>query len=257
MFDLNVVSRMHRMGRLDRLIPSRSKVIPVASTTFLEELAGLYKADSRQFYQILDWYRSCTWGRLIKPWMLLVQREAENGKALSYSSALEPTRTFSEIFHAVSVSDFIATLDRRVWKKKSEIETAMNDAADQIRAQMKEHGDDNPEIKRTWMHWLRKTPDLIQNWGEHFFGSGCDYSKLPHLRAFFNCWYVKHYMAMTVGRRHRGSDQFDHGYYIESTTLGSLVTDDNNFRETVKLISGDTVHVYDETGWLNHVHGPN
>ena len=45
LFDLNVVSHMHSLGKLDKLVSSKSHIIPHASFSFLEELAGLIQTE--------------------------------------------------------------------------------------------------------------------------------------------------------------------------------------------------------------------
>ena len=88
LFDLNVVSHMHSLGKLDKLVSSKSHIIPHASFSFLEELAGLIQTEEK-FSEILDWYRSHTWGRLIRPWTVLVRAETETRKeAIAYADAL-------------------------------------------------------------------------------------------------------------------------------------------------------------------------
>ena len=53
LFDLNVVSHMHSLGKLDKLVSSKSHIIPHASFSFLEELAGLIQTEEK-FSEILD-----------------------------------------------------------------------------------------------------------------------------------------------------------------------------------------------------------
>ena len=88
LFDLNVVSHMHSLGKLDKLVSSKSHIIPHTSFSFLEELAGLIQTEEK-FSEILDWYRSHTWGRLIRTWTVLVRAETETRKeAIAYADAL-------------------------------------------------------------------------------------------------------------------------------------------------------------------------
>ena len=255
LFDLNVVSHMHRLNKLDQLVPHGSRVIPHASTTFLEELSGLYNNDSRSYTEILDWYRSHTWGRLIKPWKVLVREETETRKAaVTYSLALEQCHVFFGLFNAMAQGGgAVKTLDKHVRSEKRDNATTLSQASDWIQTQMKQHGDHPTTIKRTWKRFRRRIPELVQGWGEESFGADRDYKELPHLVAFFSCWYVKHFWATTGNRRHRGNDPYDHGYYIECTTLGNLVTSDNNLIETVSLIPGSTINVYNEAKWLDYV----
>ena len=63
LFDLSTVSKMHGLGRLSQLVPIGGNVIAYASTVFLEELSGLRRKHPRMYEEILDWYRSCTFGR--------------------------------------------------------------------------------------------------------------------------------------------------------------------------------------------------
>ena len=84
LFDLSTVAKMHGLGRLSQLVPIGGNVIAYASTAFLEELSGLRRKHPRMYEEILDWYRSCTFGRLIKPWRQLIYSEgcAEISKSL-------------------------------------------------------------------------------------------------------------------------------------------------------------------------------
>ena len=246
---------MHRLNKLDQLVPFGSNIIPHASVTFLEELSGLYRKDTRSFAEIFDWYRSCTWGRLIKPWAVLVREETETQRAaLTHSLALAPPEIFLNLFSSINGDrGLIEKLDQHVMTEKHDNATALNQAADSIRNQMKEHGDHPSEIKRTWKLFRKRIPELVQGWGAKSLGPDRDYTELPHLRAFFSCWYVKHYWATACNRKHRGNDPYDHGYYIECTTLGNLVTADKNLMETIKLIPGNTINVYDETAWMRRL----
>ena len=255
LFDLNVVSHMHCLNKLDQLVPPGSNIVPHASVTFLEELCGLYRKDRRSFAEILDWYMSCTWGRLIKRWNVLVLEETEVARSgVTYSLALEPPEMFLRVFNAIrSDEGLIWKLDQQVRTEKHASATALKQASDWIHNQMEEHGDDPAEIKRTWKLHRNRIPQLIQRWGEERCGPDRDYAALRHLRAFFGCWYVKHYWATAGNRRHRGSDPYDHGYYIECTTLGNLVTADKNLMETIRLIPGNTINVYDEIEWMRRV----
>lgn len=255
LFDLNVVSHMHRLNKLEQLVPPGSNIVPHASLTFLEELSGLYRTDSRSFAEILEWYMSCTWGRLIKRWNTLVIAETEVTRAaVTYRRALEPREMFLRVFNAIRSDErILEKMDEHVRTDKRANATALNQASDWIQSHMKEHGDDPAEIKRTWKRFRNRIPQLIQSCGAERYGSGLDYTALPHFRAFFGCWYVKHYLAMSVNRKHRGSDPYDHGYYVECATLGNFVTADKNLIETISLIPENRINVYNESEWIRRV----
>ena len=55
---------------------------------------------------------------------------------------------------------------------------------------------------------------------------------------------MKHFTSMAGGRKHCGSDRYDHGYYVDSTTLGNFVSCDKNPRDTIKMIPWNTVGVH-------------
>ena len=114
-FDLNIVSHMHRLNKLAQLAPPGSNIIPHASVTFLKELCGLYRKDRDNFFEIIDWYRSCTWGRLMKRWDLLVIEETEVSRSsVTYSRALEPPGIFHRALNAISDEGLIRKLDQQV-----------------------------------------------------------------------------------------------------------------------------------------------
>ena len=255
MFDLDVVSHMHTLGRLPQLAPPGSKVIPHASVTFLEELSGLYRQNNRKFFEILDWYRSHTWGRLMKPWATLVREETEIRKrALTYSNALEPSAVFLRVVN--TVSDGGALLDelhQSVACSKEAYKEILNQASEFIRDRFREDSDDRGEIKSKFRYYRKRIPELMQSWGEHRYGVSRSYNQLPHFQAFFSCWYVKHFLACASPRKHKGSDIYDHGYYIEATTLGNLVTRDKTLRNTIKLIPGNRTRVYSEDEWIHRM----
>ena len=255
MFDLDVVSHMHTLGRLAQLAPPRSRVIPYASVTFLEELSGLYRKDKRRFSEILDWYRSHTWGRLMKPWATLVREETEIRKrALTYSDAMEPSDVFLRVVNTVSDGGaLLEKLHQSVTCSKEVYKETLNRASEFIQDQFREASDDSGEIKGKWRYYRQRIPELIQSWGERRFGGNRNYNQLPHFQAFLSCWYVKHFLACTSPRKHQGSDIYDHGYYIESTTLGNLVTSDKTLRNTIKLIPGNRTRVYSEDEWIHRV----
>lgn len=252
LFDLNTVSNMHTLGRLSQLVPIRSNVIAYASTSFLEELAGLRRKCPRMYEEILDWYRSCTFGRLIKPWRQLLQDEIRTKQSVRFSSALEPASRFREVMSVMRESRFATELAEEVFKTKRHNEIDMNTTSASIRDWMSQKFDNQAGVKRGWKEWRLKMPDHVQDWARHCFGprNALDYTTLPHLTAYFGCFFVKHFMSMAGGRKHRGSDRYDHGYYVESTTLGNFVSCDKNLRDTIKMIPWNTVEVHSGVDWI-------
>ena len=90
--------------------------------------------------------------------------------------------------------------------------------------------------RRCWRRGLRK---------RIFRRPGTDFTKLPHVTAYFGYFFVKHYQSMNQERNHRGSDLYDEGYYIESTTLGNLLTCDQDLIRTARLSArndGDPIY---------------
>ena len=148
LFDLNTVSKMHDLGRLSQLVPIGGNVVAYASTAFLEELSGLRRMHPRMYEEILDWYRSCTFGRLIKPWRQLVQDEIRTKQSVWFSSALEPASRFREIMNVLRESRFTTELAEEVFQSKRNNEIEMNTTAASIRHWMKQTFDNQAEIKR-------------------------------------------------------------------------------------------------------------
>ena len=252
LFDLSTVSKMHGLGRLSQLVPIGGNVIAYASTAFLEELSGLRRKHPRMYEEILDWYRSCTFGRLIKPWRQLIQDEIRTKQSVWFSSALEPASRFHEIMNVLRESRFTTELAEEVFQSKRNNEMEMNITAASIRDWMRQRLDNQAETKQGWKEWRLKMPRHVQDWARHCFGPryGLDYTTLPHLTAYFGCFFVKHFMSMAGGRKHCGSDRYDHGYYVESTTLGNFVSCDKNLRDTIKMIPWNTVEVHSGEQWI-------
>ena len=243
---------MHGLGRLSQLVPIGGNVIAYASTAFLEELSGLRSMHPRMYEEILNWYRSCTFGRLIKPWRQLIQDEIRTKQSVWFSSALEPASRFREIMNVLRESRFTTELAEEVFQSKRKNEIEMNTTAASIRHQMKQTFDNQAEIKRGWKECRLKMPRHVQDWARHCFGqpNSIDYTTLPHLTAYFGCFFVKHFTSMAGGRKHCGSDRYDHGYYVESTTLGNFVSCDKNLRDTIKMIPWNTVEVHSCGQWI-------
>lgn len=252
LFDLNSVSQMHGLGRLSQLVPAGGNVVAYASTTFLEELAGLRGICPRAYVEILEWYRSRTFGRLLKPWRQLIQDEIRTKQPVWFSSVLEPASRFREVMNVMRESRFATDLAEEVFKSKRNNERDMNTAAAGICDWMRQTFDHQSYAKRGWREWRLEMPSHVQDWAQHCFGRryGIDYTTLPHLMAYFGCFFVKHFMSMAGGRRHRGSDRYDHGYYVESTTLGNFVSCDKNLRDTIKMIPWNTVEVHSGEDWI-------
>ena len=118
LFDLNAVSKMQGLGRLSQLVPPGGNVVAYASTTLLEELAGLRRVHPQRYEEILDWYQSCTFGRLLKPWRQLIQDEIRTKQSVWFSSALEPASRFREIIDIMRESMFATELAEEVFKSK-------------------------------------------------------------------------------------------------------------------------------------------
>ena len=257
LFDLNVVSHLYSLGKLDKLVPHRSNIISHASFTFLEELAGLYRTDERAYFRILDWYRSHTWGRLIRPWTVLVREETEaRKKAVAYEDLLVvPHEVVLRVFNAMSGgNEFVDELHQHVQSEKNEAKVRLNEMSDWMQRQFA--GDHRTEIKRSWRDYRQRIPHLIQSCGEACFDDAHrDYNQLPHLRAHFSFWYVQHFRAIAGKRKLKGNDAYDLGYYVESTTLGNFVTNDKNLIDTIEMIPGNMTNVYNGDEWIRWLGG--
>ena len=137
LFDLNVVSHMHSLGKLDKLVSSKSHIIPHASFSFLEELAGLIQTEEK-FSEILDWYRSHIWGRLIRPWTVLVREETEARKkaVASEDHLVVPHEVVLRVFNAMgSGNEFVDGLRQHVQSEKNEAKVRLNEMSDWMQRQ--------------------------------------------------------------------------------------------------------------------------
>ena len=138
LFDLNVASHLYSLGKLDKLVPHRSNIISHASFTFLEELAGLYRTDERACFRILDWYRSHIWGRLIRPWTVLVREETEARKkaVASEDHLVVPHEVVLRVFNAMgSGNEFVDALRQHVQSEKNEAKVRLNEMSDWMQRQ--------------------------------------------------------------------------------------------------------------------------
>ena len=235
MYDLSAFSDMVESHALDRLTSGR-RAIAYASFSFLEELAPLRKQED-QFNDILEQYCSITWGRIVLPWTELVTREVETGRPVTARHAVLPSEDYQEAINLLREGATIATaISQEVAQRKQRYEDGMNRAAESVREVLGARGHGKSEIKKGFADWLRLAPEYLQDWGDVFRLPGIDLTKLPHLMAYLGYFFVKHYQSMNQEKKHRGSDLYDQGYYIESTTLGNLVTCDRDLFRTAKLV---------------------
>ena len=244
---------MHSLGKLDELVSSKSHIIPHASLSFLEELAGLYRVDNRKFSEILNWYRSQTWGRLIRPWTVLVRAESETKReTIPYPDSLEPREVFLRVMNVMGGGGaFVEKLNQHVEDGKHNSEVFLNQVSDWMWDQFAD--DHFSEIKRHWRDFRQRIPQLIQSWGETRIEPNRDYNRLQHFQAHFSFWYAKQFLAIAGGRKLEGNDAYDLGYYVEATTLGNLVTNDKDLKRTADLIPGNTINVCDGEEWIRRV----
>lgn len=244
MFDLSTFSDMVERQALDNRMASGTRAIAYASFTFLEELAPLRKKDEQNFNSILDHYSSLTWGRILL--------QAETGRPVTADDAVLPSEDHQGAINLLREgATAVDVVGQEVSQRKQRYEEGMNRAAESVKDVLSARGHGTSEIKKGFAEWLPAASEYLQDWGEIFRRPGTDCTKLPHVTAYFGYFFVKHYQSMNQERNHRGSDLYDEGYYIESTTLGNLVTCDQDLIRTARLVPESTVVVHDGRVWAN------
>ena len=252
MFDLSAFSDLVERQALDHRVATGKRAITYASFTFLEELAALRKKDERKFTAILDQYSSRTWGRIVLPWNELVRREAETGHPVTAVNAVLPSEDYHGAINLVREgATVVDVIDHEVAERKQRYQDDMNKAAESVKDVLSARGYSTSEIKKGFAEWLSAVPQYLQDWGGIFHRASTDFTKLPHVAAYFGYFFVKHYQSMNQGRNHCGSDLYDEGYYIESTTLGNLVTCDRDLYRTAMLVPENAIRVHDGRMWTS------
>ena len=119
---------------------------------------------------------------------------------------------------------------------------------DQLDLRSKKH----VEVSDVFTGWFRNIESQLQVCGESAFGrTDIEYQRLPHVRASLLYIAVKHFQKAVNKKQHDKGDLYDHRYFVESVTLGNLVTNDKDLMRTVRSIESSGVNVYNLEEFLD------
>ena len=246
MYDLSAFSHSLRETDHSPLVPSkqsRARIHAYASVEFLEELAPLRANSHPDFQKILDEYVKATCGRMMRPGNELVLHEVEAGRPLTRDEAMLSQDDYLNAINLLGERSVDSLVADCVRDKKHKYAEVMNDHFAQIWQE--------PDLNRdTMKRWFSAVENQLQACGKGFFQrTDIDYSQLPHVRASILYLAVKHYQRALNGRQHDKGDLYDHRYFVESVTLGHLVTNDKDLKRTACQITDSNIVVYDLEGF--------
>ena len=207
-----------------------------ASFSVLEELAKNQECEPKLYRRLIDKYFDATLGRLILPCSELVRLELNRGRPLTLEECLVSKECYYEVFNMALEDGLVAEyVSGRVRTTKEDYETSLSTTFDDLKSELQEQ---TPETRDIVKNWFNSFKDHIQECGEQAFGNTCiDYLRLPHVSTSLAYLAASHYLRATKGKNHRGNDLYDHRIYVESVTLGYLVTEDKSLRRTAELVS--------------------
>ena len=247
-YDLDAFSHSIKDGRSPLADPAffDVAVLAYASFAFLEELAPLRRAEPDLYRAIRKYYISATCPRLILPGNEIARRESVAGRPLSRRECLLGE---DDYFGAINLllDDDLDILSDEVRDRKNRYAADMAESLARLLEDpsVKEMG--NSERKDTFAGVFSDRESSLQSRAESIYGrTDIDYGTLPHVRFFLDYFEAKKYQAHVSNRKFRRGELYDVSYLVEAVTLGNLVTDDKDLRDTAGLIvDGGEIRVFD------------